>query len=416
MDQTIGIVGLGMIGHLHVQALEQIEGVDVIGGADTAPGRTLSYRGRQRPVYHRLGDLLDRSPSAVIVATPTPAHAGIYQTVAAHGHRPRLVLMEKPLGSSLAEADDILGAGPDMEVIGLYHAAHAPEVLWAMDHALAWQETYGAFSGYVASFADPYRDRGAAHNQVYVNSWVDSGINALSAAYRFLQLTAIDELITLDEQGSTFRASVRFRSNGRENAGTIETSWAVPDPVKHSTLRLGQDTRLYLDHQQATGYLRQGDATREKFAYTGTVPRLQSCIIKILSIASSLTKRAITRPAKAGCCTACSSSAPSSPDRGGHRMTSASQDDAVSFARDIRPLFRPKDQESMLAAFDLFYYSDVAAHADAIAAALRSGKMPCDGAWPAAQVATFQRWVDAGKPAKADRLRLRSIPGTFIQQ
>ena len=275
MDQTIGIVGLGMIGHLHVQALEQIEGVDVIGGADTAPGRALSYRGRQRPVYQRLGDLLDRSPSAVIVATPTPAHAGIYRTLAAHGHRPRLVLMEKPLGSSLAEVDDILGAGPDMEVIGLYHAAHAPEVLWAMDHALAWQETYGAFSGYEASFADPYRDRGAAHNQVYVNSWVDSGINALSAAYRFLQLTAIDELITLDEQGSTFRASVRFRSNGRENAGTIETSWAVPDPVKHSALRLGQDTRLYLDHQQATGYLRHGDAIREEFAYTGTVPRLQ---------------------------------------------------------------------------------------------------------------------------------------------
>jgi hypothetical protein len=80
-------------------------------------------------------------------------------------------------------------------------------------------------------------------------------------------------------------------------------------------------------------------------------------------------------------------------------MTSASQDDAVSFARDIRPLFRPKDQESMRAAFDLFDYSDVAAHADAIAAALRNGKMPCDGAWPAAQVATFQHWMDAGKPA-----------------
>ena len=110
MGQTIGIVGLGMIGHLHVQALEQIEGVDVIGGADTGTGRTLSYRGRQLPVYHRLDDLLDRSPSAVIVATPTPTHAGIYRRLAAHEKRPRLVLMEKPLGSSLAEVDDILGA------------------------------------------------------------------------------------------------------------------------------------------------------------------------------------------------------------------------------------------------------------------------------------------------------------------
>ena len=72
---------------------------------------------------------------------------------------------------------------------------------------------------------------------------------------------------------------------------------------------------------------------------------------------------------------------------------------AISFARDIRPLFRAKDRESMKAAFDLASYSDVADHADAIVNALRSGKMPCDGAWPAAQVETVQRWIDAGKPA-----------------
>jgi len=71
----------------------------------------------------------------------------------------------------------------------------------------------------------------------------------------------------------------------------------------------------------------------------------------------------------------------------------------VSFAKDIRPLFRTKDQESMQFAFDLSDYSDVSEHADAILGAVRSGKMPCDGAWPASQVQTFQRWIDAGKPA-----------------
>jgi hypothetical protein len=80
-------------------------------------------------------------------------------------------------------------------------------------------------------------------------------------------------------------------------------------------------------------------------------------------------------------------------------MTTASEGDAVSFERDIRPLFRDKDRTSMLQAFDLFDHSDVAGHADAIVGAVRSGKMPCDGAWPAAQVDRFQRWIDAGKPA-----------------
>jgi len=80
-------------------------------------------------------------------------------------------------------------------------------------------------------------------------------------------------------------------------------------------------------------------------------------------------------------------------------MTTASGASALSFERDIKPLFRVKDRDSMLKAFDLFEYSDVAGHADAIVAELQNGKMPCDGAWPASQVETFQRWIDAGKPA-----------------
>ena len=71
----------------------------------------------------------------------------------------------------------------------------------------------------------------------------------------------------------------------------------------------------------------------------------------------------------------------------------------LSFERDIKPLFRTKDRNSMLAAFDLFDYADVVEHADAIAGALRSGKMPCDGAWPAAQLGKLQQWIDTGKPA-----------------
>jgi hypothetical protein len=80
-------------------------------------------------------------------------------------------------------------------------------------------------------------------------------------------------------------------------------------------------------------------------------------------------------------------------------LTTESDGSELSFARDIKPLFRDKDRDSMLKAFDLFGYSDVAEHADAIVAALRSGKMPCDGAWPTSKVDTVQRWIDAGKPA-----------------
>jgi hypothetical protein len=68
----------------------------------------------------------------------------------------------------------------------------------------------------------------------------------------------------------------------------------------------------------------------------------------------------------------------------------------VGFEADVKPLFREKDREAMLRAFDLWSYSDVVAHGDAIAEHLANGSMPCDGAWPPERVALFQEWLKAG--------------------
>ncbi|RZU01895.1 hypothetical protein EV645_7999 [Kribbella rubisoli] len=71
--------------------------------------------------------------------------------------------------------------------------------------------------------------------------------------------------------------------------------------------------------------------------------------------------------------------------------------DSTGFETDIKPLFREKDRESMLRYFDLWSYDDVSRHADRILARLRHGSMPCDGAWPEAQVNLFQQWTESGK-------------------
>jgi hypothetical protein len=80
-------------------------------------------------------------------------------------------------------------------------------------------------------------------------------------------------------------------------------------------------------------------------------------------------------------------------------MPSPGEGDKLSFERDIKPLFRTKDRDSMLASFDLFDYADVVEQADAIVDALRSGQIPCDGPWPEAQVEKLQQWIDTGMPA-----------------
>jgi hypothetical protein len=71
---------------------------------------------------------------------------------------------------------------------------------------------------------------------------------------------------------------------------------------------------------------------------------------------------------------------------------------AISFAKDIRPLFRDTpDVDSMKEyGLDLSAYSEVKGQAEIIYERLQDGSMPCDGAWPEERLALFRRWMDEG--------------------
>lgn len=74
---------------------------------------------------------------------------------------------------------------------------------------------------------------------------------------------------------------------------------------------------------------------------------------------------------------------------------------APSFCKDIRPLFRPKDRNSMLGtkpSFDLWRWEDVYAYREAILNAVRSKRMPCDAPWSQEQVDLLERWISCGAP------------------
>jgi len=70
---------------------------------------------------------------------------------------------------------------------------------------------------------------------------------------------------------------------------------------------------------------------------------------------------------------------------------------ALSFANDIRPLFRDDDVETMKQfGLDLSSYDQVKEKAQQIYATLEDGSMPCDGPWPKDSVAMFKSWMDEG--------------------
>lgn len=71
---------------------------------------------------------------------------------------------------------------------------------------------------------------------------------------------------------------------------------------------------------------------------------------------------------------------------------------AISFAAEIRPLFRddPDVQTMKNFGMDLSSYDDVKTNAEAIYSRLEDGSMPCDDPWPSEQLAKFKQWMDEG--------------------
>ena len=71
----------------------------------------------------------------------------------------------------------------------------------------------------------------------------------------------------------------------------------------------------------------------------------------------------------------------------------------LSFANDIRPLFRRGDIVCMLPyGFDLSKVGDVRMHAADIYERLADKSMPEDGPWSDANIEKFKQWMDEGMP------------------
>lgn len=70
----------------------------------------------------------------------------------------------------------------------------------------------------------------------------------------------------------------------------------------------------------------------------------------------------------------------------------------LSFAKDIRPLFRETPDVDTMKDFglDLWSFTDVKAQAEEIYARVLDGSMPCDEPWPKDRIALFKRWMEEG--------------------
>ena len=73
---------------------------------------------------------------------------------------------------------------------------------------------------------------------------------------------------------------------------------------------------------------------------------------------------------------------------------------ALSFEKDIRPLFTEEDLMCMSSfGIDLGSATDLADQVDVILERIEDRTMPPDRPWSDERIALFRRWVDEGMPA-----------------
>lgn len=171
----IGLVGYGAWGLMHADAIARISGLELAGivAQGEASARAAASRHPGVPVHRRLADLLtDPAIELVDIVVPNHLHAEMALAALASGKH---VLLEKPLATSLAEAERIVMAA---EASGLYLAVgHELRVSkqWSRVKALIDEDAIGMpCHALLALFRRPYRpgSGGWRYDPARVGSWI----------------------------------------------------------------------------------------------------------------------------------------------------------------------------------------------------------------------------------------------------
>lgn len=108
------LIGLGMMGRNHARAMREIEGTELVAVADPT-GDPYNAAG-DLPLYENVDQLIEHGVDAVVCAVPTRFHHDVASKLAeAKIH----TMVEKPIASNLAEAQQLVDAFDSAGVVGV---------------------------------------------------------------------------------------------------------------------------------------------------------------------------------------------------------------------------------------------------------------------------------------------------------
>ena len=107
MPLRIAVVGVGHLGQHHARLLAAMADVELVGVVDTKPGRAAEIAAKHGgEAFTGCADILDRV-DAVSIAVPTESHLDVALPFIERGVA---VLVEKPIASSVTDADRLIDA------------------------------------------------------------------------------------------------------------------------------------------------------------------------------------------------------------------------------------------------------------------------------------------------------------------
>ena len=129
-EKNIAVVGAGVIGRTHVDAIRQASGVRLSGIVEPGPGGRAYAEENGCRLHANLDELIASRPDGVVVATPNETHAALAMELLAAGIP---VLVEKPLATTVAEAASILKASEKagVPVLTAHHRRYNERILKA---------------------------------------------------------------------------------------------------------------------------------------------------------------------------------------------------------------------------------------------------------------------------------------------
>lgn len=231
MTLGIGIVGGGIRGRLFAEALSTRDDVKVVGVADPVPAK-LDWTGAI-PTYPDHTALLDAGGvDALIVATPDFAHHRAVLDAASRGVP---MLVEKPLTTDLAEAEELVAASAGLQVMIGFENRWNPLV----------RATHSAITSSGPVYWQTLELSNTMEVPLQMLSWSAKSSPAWFLLPHSVDLavwTADDRVVSVDattgagllrERGvdtiDWVQALLRFESGG---SALVTSSWVLPDGTK----------------------------------------------------------------------------------------------------------------------------------------------------------------------------------------